>query len=706
VTLSAYGGITYAWHTGPGDTLPTKTVSPGSTTSYIVTVTNGTCLTQSDTVTITVNTPPTATAGADKSICAGDSVGIGAASADSLTTVGSSTGSTASYPFRTNAEDQRAQMMYDADELFAAGLRKGYITAIAFQISSVSSTKPMSGFQMSLKNTSDTSLSSGFRSQMTPVLSMASYTPKPGWDTLYLDSAFLWDGRSNLVVETCFDNTGTPSSSGYGVHVETLAGFRVTYNYGNGGCSAAASFISYNRPLAKIIWQAKQYRWSPGAGLNRAIVSNPKASPGAGTTYTLVVTDSNGCMDADDALVAVYPTNPTTLTWTGAVSTAWSVAGNWDSPCATPTAGDTVIIPAAATAPAGVPASSLGGLTMGNASGLSLAGDVGISGVLTLTAGRLALGTYNLSIGPAGSISGGSAASFIVTDGSGELRQANIGSGGRTGNILFPIGDSAVRYSPVTVSNTGTADEFRARVSGAVLTGGTSGSPYTSNMVGKTWHISEAASGGSSATLQFQWDRIVELPAFTRSNSAVARHDGSTWTTITSYGATSGTNPYTRSAAGVSSFGAFAVGDIASPLPVELQAFTGRRAGASVELRWRTLSEINSLRYAVERRTPSDAVWSEIGSVPASGGSDTGIEYMFTDNAPPTGKRALTGLRWWIETVPSHTVPFSKSEAKSRPKSRSMQRIRILSPTRRPSRSLCRARSTLPSPSTTPRGGA
>jgi hypothetical protein len=95
----------------------------------------------------------------------------------------------------------------------------------------------------------------------------------------------------------------------------------------------------------------------------------------------------------------------------------------------------------------------------------------------------------------------------------------------------------------------------------------------------------------------------------------------------------------------VSGFGAFAVGDIASPLPMELHTFTGKRAGASVELRWTTLSEINSLRYAVERRTPEDADWREIGAVPASGGSDVGIEYMFTDNAPPAGKRALYRLK-------------------------------------------------------------
>ncbi|MBI5646845.1 MAG: T9SS type A sorting domain-containing protein [Ignavibacteriae bacterium] len=648
VDLRAYGGITYLWSTGAGDTLATKTVSPASTTSYYVSVTNGTCLTQNDTLTVTVSSAPTASAGADKDICIGDSVRIGTATTDSISTVGTSIGVSSSIPYNTTVEDERTQMLYMKSELSAAGVKKGYITAVALQVSSTSGTKAMSSFSVSMKNTTDTSLSTGFRSGMTPVLSMTSYTPLARWDTLYFDTPFLWDGTSNLILETCFNNSGTPSASAYLVHVNlpfTLSSYRSTFVGGTGGCGASAASITPYRPIAKFIWQPKMYEWSPSAGLSRSVVSYPKASPSSTTTYTVTVTDTNGCFSSDAMVLTTHPTNPTTLTWTGAVSTAWSTAGNWDAPCAVPTAGDTVFIPSSTTPPASIPALTLDRLSYDNATSTSLAGAVTVDNVLNLVNGTIVLGSNNLSIAATGSISGGSSSAFIVTDGSGELRQAGIGSGGRTGAILFPVGDSAARYSPVTITNSGTADEFRVRVSDGVLSAGTSGSPFTTHIVGKTWHIAEAAAGGSTATVLLQWNGINETPLFTRSSSAITRYSGS-WSAITTYAAAGGSNPYTRSATSVSSFGPFAVGDPSSPLPVEMADFTAERVSRGVMLRWTTVSELNSFRFVVERRAaPGLTAWDEVGSVDARGSSDRPGSYSFTDAAPPETEAVQYRLR-------------------------------------------------------------
>ncbi len=50
------------------------------------------------------------------------------------------------------------------------------------------------------------------------------------------------------------------------------------------------------------------YFWSPGTGLNSANVANPVATPTASTTYTVTVTDVNGCTSTDQVLVSVLPT--------------------------------------------------------------------------------------------------------------------------------------------------------------------------------------------------------------------------------------------------------------------------------------------------------------------------------------------------------------------------------------------------------------
>ncbi|NRB52929.1 MAG: VCBS repeat-containing protein [Saprospiraceae bacterium] len=83
------GGYTYTWDNGLGNG-PTHTVSPDTTTSYTVTVTDEAGCTDQDVVTVTVNPLPMVVAGPDTSICAGSPV--------TLTAVGTG-GSNGNYSF-------------------------------------------------------------------------------------------------------------------------------------------------------------------------------------------------------------------------------------------------------------------------------------------------------------------------------------------------------------------------------------------------------------------------------------------------------------------------------------------------------------------------------------------------------------------------------------------------------------------------------
>jgi hypothetical protein len=92
-------------------------------------------------------------------------------------------------------------------------------------------------------------------------------------------------------------------------------------------------------------------------------------------------------------------------------------------------------------------------LTMNNAAGLSVLGNTEVTGVLTLTNGVISLGTSNLTLGPAATVSGTpSATKMIAPEGTGELRKEYSA----TGSFLFPVGDvsSTAEYSPVTLNFT------------------------------------------------------------------------------------------------------------------------------------------------------------------------------------------------------------------------------------------------------------
>lgn len=354
--------------------------------------------------------------------------------------------------------------------------------------------------------------------------------------------------------------------------------------------------------------------------------------------YTVEVSNGTCSALSIGVRVTVNPSNPTLLVWTGTNSTDWNEFGNWDSPCAVPTAGDTVVIgPSATSMPTNIPAISLSQLQLNNGNGIVLENDLDITDGLVLTAGTITLGDNTLSLGPNATITGGGASSFIITNGDGELRQAGIGPGGRTGAILFPVGSAAMSYTPLTMVNSGTQDEFRVAVRDNVLEDGDSGTPLTANVVGKTWLISEATPGGSNAILTFQWNSVDEFASFDRMACYIARHDGVDWTPVQSIGAATSTAPYMRTVTGVSMFSPFAIGDGASPLPVEYRTLTLDVIERDVHLRWETEREVNSLGFEIERSVATTGQWTTLAFIESIGTSRDGASYSYIDVPPGPG---------------------------------------------------------------------
>ena len=60
------------------------------------------------------------------------------------------------------------------------------------------------------------------------------------------------------------------------------------------------------------------YNWSPSTGLSATNIQNPVASPTANATYSLTVTDNNGCTKISSAALTVNPLPTATLTSSGA----------------------------------------------------------------------------------------------------------------------------------------------------------------------------------------------------------------------------------------------------------------------------------------------------------------------------------------------------------------------------------------------------
>jgi len=135
---------------------------------------------------------------------------------------------------------------------------------------------------------------------------------------------------------------------------------------------------------------------------------------------------------------------------------------------------------------------SVNDLTINNAAGISLSAPVTLNGTLTFTAGKLSLGANNLIVSASGSLSGASAASYIVTDGVGTLTQT-IGAGLTS---LFPVGATSGSYDPVSLTPTSATD---VAVNVGTTLPAAAPSNYTYNA--KVWNITPTAPTSTIVTL-------------------------------------------------------------------------------------------------------------------------------------------------------------------------------------------------------------
>jgi len=209
-----------------------------------------------------------------------------------------------------------------------------------------------------------------------------------------------------------------------------------------------------------------------------------------------------------------------------------------------------------------------GTIDIDNSNGLALTNattgaDQSIIGTLNFTNGLITLNGFNLTIGTTDPV-GADDTHYIVTNSTGAVKR-EVGNS----DVIFHVGNST--YNPVTLNNEGTSDTYGARVEDnypSVFSG-------TTNIVDRSWVISEATPGESNLTVTTQWNDSDETTPFDETNSAIGltTDNGATvaWGVT---GAAIGTDPYTRTSSGITSTGTFMVGDsYYSGINIDLQVF-------------------------------------------------------------------------------------------------------------------------------------
>jgi gliding motility-associated-like protein len=285
VNLNATGGGTYVWNGGSLFNTPgaSQTVTPAFTTTYVVTVTNSFGCTDNDTIVVNVNSSPIFSAGADVTICAGDTTQLNASGTGTFSW-NPSTG--LSNPNISNPQAHPASTttytVTLVDQNGCTGTDMITVNVNAIPVATASNNATIcAGSSVNLTSSGGATF---------------SWSPSTGLSNPNISNPVASPSATTTYVVTVSNGTCSDTENVVVtvINVNATASPDVTICEGDNTTLTASGGINYS--------------WLPSTGLSNPNIQNPIASPATTTTYTVTVTDGAGCTDVDFVTVTVAPT--------------------------------------------------------------------------------------------------------------------------------------------------------------------------------------------------------------------------------------------------------------------------------------------------------------------------------------------------------------------------------------------------------------
>ncbi|MBI4931371.1 MAG: gliding motility-associated C-terminal domain-containing protein [Bacteroidetes bacterium] len=314
-TLTASGGTSYLWNTGA--TTSSVSVSPTSTTNYIVTVTDS-CGSDKDTVVVTVNPLPTVTVGNNSTICAGATVTLnGTGTGAYVWNPGGQT--TSSISVSPTATSSYTLSITNSCGTSSDSVKVTIASSITANISG--NTSICSGASATL------SASGGSTYSWSTTATTSSISVSPTSASTY--SVIAYSGSCSDTTSLTVNVTQTPVAA-ISANTTICSGQSATLSASGGG----------------------NYSWS-----TTATTSSVSVSPTSSSTYSVIVS-SGSCADTASASVTVNPVpnasisgsatictgGSTTLIASGGNNYSWSTTATTSSIIVSPTSNATYFV--------------------------------------------------------------------------------------------------------------------------------------------------------------------------------------------------------------------------------------------------------------------------------------------------------------------------------------------------------------------------
>jgi len=286
-------GSTYSWTSSPigfSSTLSNPSVSPTTTTAYTLTETNSNGCIKSNSVTITVNTLPTASVASNSSICAGASFSIGATSISGSTYSWSSSplgfSSTSSNPFVSPA----VTTTYTLTETNSFSCIKSNSVTITVKTlpnaSVIANTGICIGSSISIGNSSVSG-------------SIYSWASSPAGFSSTISNPSVSPSATTTYTLTETGTNGCANAHSVIITINSLPAASVAPNASV--CSGSSNLIG----AASVA--GSTYSWVSVPASFTSTSSNPSVNPTSTKTYTLTETNAAGCIQSNSVTLTVLP---------------------------------------------------------------------------------------------------------------------------------------------------------------------------------------------------------------------------------------------------------------------------------------------------------------------------------------------------------------------------------------------------------------
>ena len=200
---------------------------------------------------------------------------------------------------------------------------------------------------------------------------------------------------------------------------------------------------------------------------------------------------------------------------------------------------------------------------IGGSGMVSLGSNATIGGTLTLAQGNISIGNYNLTIPATGTVQGGSAASYVITNALTADTGSLIMTIATATSAMYQVGTLA-NYAPVNITNNAAlSGVFGAMAHPGVFASGTTGANLanTTSVVNTSWDITSSLATGNNVNLEMFWNTAMQANGFDNTQAYVSHYTNGAWNTSALTAATAVSGGFSLALTGVTSFSPFAVFD-------------------------------------------------------------------------------------------------------------------------------------------------